>query len=110
MPENKQNGWNEYSKLVLKELESLNDNIDGLNSEIQHIKQEIAKMQVREDKVDEIKVWKEKIDDVVSPTQLSAALKEIEDLRAFKTKAVTIFMVVQFMMGTAMYILKVLFE
>jgi predicted nucleic acid-binding Zn-ribbon protein len=110
MPENKQNGWNEYSKLVLKELESLNDNIDGLNSEIQHVKQEIAKMQVREDKVDEIKVWKEKIDDVVSPTQLSAALKEIEDLRAFKTKAVTIFMVVQFMMGTAMYILKILFE
>jgi len=110
MPEHKQNGWNEYSKLVLKELESLNDNIDGLNSEIQHIKQEIVKMQVREDKVDEIKMWKEKIDDVVSPTQLSAAIKEIEELRAFKTKAVTIFMVVQFMMGTAMYILKVLFE
>ena len=37
-------------------------------------------------------------------------MSQIEELRAFKTKAVTIFMVVQFMMGTAMYILKVLFE
>jgi len=94
-----QNGWNEYSRLVLKELENLADNIDGLKNELQEVKQEIAKMQVREDKVDELKMWKEKVDDIVSPTQLSNLIKEVEVLKMFKTKAITTFAVVQFLMA-----------
>ena len=35
-----QNGWNEYSRLVLKELETLADGIDGLRGELQEVKQE----------------------------------------------------------------------
>ena len=61
MPEGQQNGWNEYSRLVLKELETLADGIDNLRSELQEMKQELAKMQVREDKIDELRSWKEKI-------------------------------------------------
>jgi hypothetical protein len=94
-----QNGWNEYSRLVLKELENLADNIDSLKDELQEVKQEMVKMQVKEDKVDELKGWKEKVDEVVSPTQLSNLVREVEDLRTFKTKAITIFTVVQFMMA-----------
>lgn len=94
-----QNGWNEYSRLVLKELENLASNIEGLKDELQQVKQEIAKMQVREDKVDELRAWKEKVDDVVSPTQLSTLVKEVEDLKMFKTKAITTFAVVQFLMA-----------
>lgn len=101
-----QNGWNEYSRLVLKELETLSDSIEGLKGEIQHVKQEIAKMQVREDKVDELRAWKEKLDEIASPTQLQVALKEIEDLKLFKTKAVTIFAVVQFAMGAIVFAMK----
>ena len=73
------NGWGEYSRLVLKELETLAKGIDDLRKELQDVKQELAKMQVREDKVEEIKVWKDKIDEVASPTQLKDALKEIEE-------------------------------
>ena len=40
-----QNGWNEYSKLVLKELETLSDGIESVKDELQTVKQEIAKMQ-----------------------------------------------------------------
>lgn len=98
-----QNGWNEYSRLVLKELETLSDGIEGLKGEIQNVKQEIAKMQVREDKVDELKAWKEKLDDVASPTQLSVLIKEVETLKHFKTKAVTVFAVVQFLMGVILF-------
>lgn len=94
-----QNGWNEYSRLVLKELENLADNMVGLQEELQEVKQEIAKMQVREDKVEELRVWKDKLDEVVSPTQLSSLVKEVEDLKMFKTKAVTTFAVVQFLMA-----------
>lgn len=101
-----QNGWNEYSRLVLKELESLNDSIDGLKTELQDVKQELAKMQVKEDKVDELKLWKEKIDDIASPSQLKDLIVSVDDLKMFKTKAITIFAVVQFGMAAVMWIMK----
>jgi len=99
------NGWSEYSKLVLKELSSLATNIESLNNEIQELKQEIARMREREDRVEELRNWKDKIDEVVSPSQLQAAIKEIDTLKEFKTKSITIFMVVQFLMGTAIALL-----
>ena len=107
MSEGTQNGWNEYSKLVLKELETLTKNIDGLKEEIQTVKQEIAKIQVREDKAEEVRDWKGKIDEIASPTQLREYLKKIDDLETFKTKAVTIFAVVQFLMAAAVAATKV---
>ncbi len=102
-----ENGWSEYSRLVLKELETLAASIQSLNSEIQDLKQEIARMREREDRVDELRAWKEKIDEVASPSQLQVAIKEVEDLKLFKTKAVTIFAVVQFGMAAVIWALKV---
>jgi len=95
----RQNGWNEYSKLVLKELETLADSIDSLRTEIQSVKQEIAKMQVREDKVKDLEAWKSKMDDAATPTQVKEIVKQVEDLKMFKTKAITVFAVVQFLMA-----------
>jgi hypothetical protein len=94
-----ENGWAEYSRLVLKELETLATGIEALRSELQDVKQELAKMQVREDKVDELKNWKEKIDEVASPSQMKELVDEVQDLKAFRTKAVTVFAVVQFGMA-----------
>ena len=94
-----ENGWAEYSRLVLKELETLATGIEALRTELQDVKQELAKFQSREDKVDELRAWKEKIDEVASPTQLKELTKEVEDLKLFKTKAVTVFAVVQFGMA-----------
>jgi len=101
-----ENGWSEYSKLVLKELETLAGAITSLNSEIQELKQEIARMREREDRVDELRAWKDKVDEVASPTQLGIALREVDDLKQFKTKAVTVFAVVQFIMATALAMSK----
>lgn len=100
------NGWSEYSRLVLKELETLATSIQSLNSEIQELKQEIARMREREDRVDELRAWKEKVDEVASPSQLQATLKEVDELKQFKTKAVTIFAVVQFAMAAIVFAMK----
>ena len=97
--EGNSNGWAEYSRLVLKELETLASGIESLRNELQDVKQELAKIQVREDRVDELKSWKDKIDDVASPSQLKEALQEVEQLKHFKTRAITIFAVVQFGMA-----------
>ena len=98
-----ENGWGEYSRLVLKELETLASGIDGLRTELQEVKQELAAMRVREDKVDELKLWKEKIDEVASPSQLLVKFNEVEELKMFKTKAITIFAVVQFLMAAIVF-------
>jgi predicted nucleic acid-binding Zn-ribbon protein len=100
------NGWSEYSRLVLKELETLATSIQSLNSEIQDLKQEIARMREREDRVDELRSWKDKIDEVASPSQLQALTREVEDLKTFKTKSVTIFAVVQFAMAFFSWAMK----
>ncbi len=100
------NGWSEYSRLVLKELETLATSIQSLNSEIQELKQEIARMREREDRVDELRAWKDKVDEVASPTQLQVKFNEVEDLKQFKTKAITIFAVVQFGMAFFAWAMK----
>ena len=107
MNDRNQNGWNEYSRLVLKELETLGDGIESLKDEIQYVKQELTKMQAKEDKVDELRAWKDKVDEVASPSQLKELVTQIEDLKLFKTKAITIFTVVQFGMAFYIWALKV---
>jgi len=101
-----QNGWNEYSRLVLKELESLSDSIDGVKVDLQEVKQEIAKIQVREDKVEELRLWRERLDDIISPTQLRELILSVEQLKTFRTKAITIFAVVQFGMAATMWLIN----
>lgn len=102
-----QNGWNEYSKLVLKELESLSDSIDNLNNQIQGLKSDITEIKAKEDRVNELREWKGKVDEVASPTQLKELIDTVSDLKAFKTKAIGVFISVQFLMGLAAWFMKV---
>ena len=100
---NDSNGWGEYSKLVLKELETLAQGIKDLNESMNDMKREITELRAREDKVQEIAKWKERIDEVASPTQLEKLKEEVEDLKLFRTKAVTIFAVIQFIMAAVVF-------
>ena len=95
MANGEQNGWNEYSKLVISELERLNDGITKLNVEIQDLKGEIKELKVKEDFAKEIWKWKQAVDEVASPTQLKYTIKDVADLKTFKTQAITIWAVVQ---------------
>ena len=95
MANNEQHGWNEYSKLVIAELERLNDGITKLNSEIQDLKGEIKELKVKEDFAKELWKWKQAVDEVASPTQLKYTIKDVADLKTFKTQAITIWAVVQ---------------
>mgnify|MGYP001174978652 FL=1 len=96
-------GWETYSKLVLQQLESLNTGIESMRAELQLVKEQITKIKAKEDRLEELKAWKDKIDEVVSPSQMKYAMRELENLRTFKTKAVTIFAVVQFAMGAIIF-------
>jgi aspartate carbamoyltransferase catalytic subunit len=102
------NGWNEYSKLVLKELETLAKGIDSLRDEIVGIKEDLVYMKSNTSQINELKSWKTRVDDVASPTQLKEHIETISELKAFKTKAITVFAVVQFLMGVVMLVSKFL--
>jgi hypothetical protein len=107
MDDKRQNGWNEYSKLVLKELESLSISIDNLKIEMQDIKQELVETRVKEDRVDELRAWKEKVDEVCSPSQMKELVSKVDGLNIFKTKAVGVFLAVQAIMAAVAWYLKV---
>ena len=96
-------GWETYSKLVIQQLETLNTGIESMRVELQLVKEQITKIKAKEDRLEELKAWKDKIDEVASPSQMKYAMRELENLRTFKTKAVTIFAVVQFAMGAIIF-------
>ena len=99
MPEN-------YNQLVLAQLQSLAQAIEALRGDLQIVRQEITELKAKEDKVVELREWKQKVDEVASPTQLAKLVQEVQDLNNFKTKAVTIFAVVQFAMGAIVFAMK----
>lgn len=101
-------GWEVYSKMVLQQLEDLSASMKDLRTEIKELKTEIAEIRGRESNIQELKNWKDKIDEIASPTQLQEMKKEVEELKIFKAKAITIFAVVQFLMGVAMFLDKIL--
>lgn len=95
----KQNGWNEYSRLVLAELEKLNTKVDTLSTEINTINQGMIKIEQIKDEIEVLKEWKNKVDEVSSPTQLKELQKEVNDLKTFKTMSTTVWVVVQIIFG-----------
>jgi len=96
-------GWGEYSRLVLKELGTLAQGIKELNESLQEVKRDITEMRAREDKVQELAAWKARIDEVASPSQLKELHQEVNDLKLFKTKAITVFAVIQFAMAAFVF-------
>jgi hypothetical protein len=103
---NEQNSWSEYSRLVIAELERLNDGISKLNIDIQDLKREIAELKVKEDNVKELKRWKDSVDEVTSPTQLRDTIKDVSELKTFKTQAITVWFVVQILFGIVIALLN----
>ncbi len=96
-----QNGWNEYSKLVLKELERLNESYEGLREEIGALRHDVNK-----NETESLKKWKTNVDEVFSPTQMKELHKDVSELKSFKTSALTVFWVMQFLMALLVALAK----
>jgi predicted nucleic acid-binding Zn-ribbon protein len=95
------NGWNEYSRLVLAELEKLNDKTEEISDDINDLRQELTKIKSIKYDVNDIKVWRKDISEIVSPTQLKEFKGEIDKLKTFKTISTTVWVVVQVLFGVA---------
>lgn len=101
-----QNGWNEYSKLVLNELERLNENDEKIQSILSEINQKLSKIDSLEKDIQNISKWKRYMDDVASPNTLKDMKKDVSELKTFKTVATTVWAVVQIAFGVFMAMWK----
>jgi len=100
------NGWHEYSKMVLKELEVLATGINALRADMEGLKREMVELRAKEDRIKELVDWKRRVDDVASPVQLKELQNEVSALQDFKVKATTAFFAVQMVVATALAMLK----
>lgn len=97
------NGWSEYGRLVLKELERLNDGQDKLKDEIdkkfQELNEKMTEFKSTEKEVDELKEWKENVQEVWSASQMKSAKDEIYKQKNQWAKVAGIIIVVQIIMS-----------
>lgn len=98
-----EDGWMEWSKHVLKELERLNNSHENLRIKIEEVQQGIVELKnsglASQKEIDGLKAWKNNIDEITSPTQLKELQEKVTDLDGFKVKAMTVFVVLQTALG-----------
>ncbi len=95
--------WGEYSKLVLKELERLNESYLSLRSDLDtrfgELNQKLTEVKNVEGKVNSQSFWIEKVNDVWSPTQMKEAKDEIYKQKGRWVAAIAIISFVQILVG-----------
>jgi hypothetical protein len=104
--------WADYSRLVLKELERLNENYDkmrvDMDSRFSELNRRITEIGTMEHKVNNSSNWIERVNDVWSPSQMKSAKDEIYTQKNKWTATIAIIGFVQIMFGVALGLLAYL--
>lgn len=98
-PKSQSDGWNEYSKLVLSKLDTLESTVEFLRKDVQDVSKEVIAFRAIGTKVDEIKSWKKEMDDVATAPQLKTAIADGKSGRDFAIRATTGLVVLQILIG-----------
>lgn len=102
--------WGDYSKLVLKELERLNDNYeslkDNMDNRFQEINNSLSSFKNTEKTVESHKTWIEKVSDVWSPIQMKEAKDEIYSQKNKWVATVAILSFLEIIMGIIFFYLQ----
>jgi ElaB/YqjD/DUF883 family membrane-anchored ribosome-binding protein len=95
--------WAEYSKLVLKELDRMNNNYETLRDNIEEkfkdINNKLSDVKNTERSVQDLKVWQEKVNEIWSPTQMKEAKDELYKQKNRWTATIAILLFVQIIIG-----------
>lgn len=97
------NGWHEYGRLVLKELERLNSNYESLRKDFddkfREMNEKMTSVQNTEKVVNDLRTWHEKINEVWSPSQMKEAKDEVYKQKNRWTATIAIIAFVQVLIG-----------
>lgn len=95
--------WSEYSKLVLKELERLNDNHERMRSDfdtrLNEMNTKLGDIKNIEKNVSANSTWIDRVNDVWSPSQMQSAKDEIYKQKGKWTATIAIITFIQILMG-----------
>jgi hypothetical protein len=104
------NTWGEYSNLVLKELERLNDNYDKMRTDMDtrfnELNQKLTEFKNVEGKVITNSAWIERVNDVWSPSQMKEAKDEIYKQKTRWAAAIAIITFLQIAIGIGLALWK----
>ena len=102
--------WGDYSKLVLKELERLNDNYERMRQDIdsrfQEMHNSLSDFKNTERLVSDQKIWIEKVNDVWSPQQMKEAKDEIYNQKNKWVATIAIISFIQIILGFIIFFFK----
>lgn len=100
--------WGGYSKLVLKELERLNDNYDkmrhDMESKFSELNAKLSEVKNVEKSVMVQNAWIEKVSEVWSPSQMKEAKDEIYKQKSRWVATIAILSFIQIIIGLAITI------
>ena len=95
--------WSEYGRLVLRELERLNEGQDELRKDLdkkfQELNGKISEFKNTEKDVTDLKKWKESVTDVWSTTQMKESKDEIYKQKGIWQKVTGIIIAVQILVA-----------
>ena len=102
--------WQQYIQIILAEVKEINQNVQKLEDRIgdleKHLVEFRATSTAKDEKLKDLEIWKKSIDEVASPSQLKEHVLQIDQLKTFKAKAITVFAVVQFGMAIALFVAR----
>lgn len=95
--------WGEYSKLVLKELERLNESYEKMRTDMDtrfnELNQKLTEVKNIEGKVSSHSAWIEKVNEVWSASQMKESKDEIYSLKNKWTATIAIISFIQILIG-----------
>jgi hypothetical protein len=103
-------GWSEYGRLVLKELERLNEGQERLREDLEKrfndSNTRMTGFNSTQDEVKDLRDWKNKVTEVWSPTQMSQAKDELYRQKNQWQKTMGIIIAVQVILGIILAVIK----
>lgn len=104
------NGWSEYGRLVLKELERLNNGQEDVRRELdrkcQELSQKMSELKKMEKDIEEYKKWKDSVTEVWSTTQMKESKDQIYKQKDSWEKVIGITIAIQVIGGLIITFLK----
>lgn len=95
--------WAEYSKLVLKELDRMNNNYESLRENIEEkfkdINDKLSDVKNTEKSVQDLKNWQEKVNEIWSTSQMKEAKDELYKQKNRWTATIAILLFIQIIIG-----------